>query len=172
MRHREDAEDILQDTLVDAFSHLAGFRAKSTFRAWIMTIATNNSLMLLRKRRNHSETEFGLITQDGTLLETIEVSDPMPSPEQVYASCQASRRLAQAVSKLPHGLRVIVQRCHQDEVRLADAAKALGITESAAKSRMLRARNVLRRRLTGVGSPRRRAPLTSFHYCKPHVSVT
>jgi RNA polymerase sigma-70 factor (ECF subfamily) len=153
VRHREDAEDILQDTLVDAFSHLARFRAKSTFRAWIMTIATNNSLMLLRRRRNHAETELGLIMEDGIALETLAVSDPAPNPEQMYESRQASRWVAQAVSELPVGLRVLIQRCQRDESTLADAAKALGITESAAKSRLYRARNVLRRRLSSKSDP-------------------
>lgn len=143
----EDTEDVLHDTMIKAFTHLQGFRFKSTFRTWITTIATNSSLMLLRKRKTHAETGFGFTTDDGKELETLELSDPMPNPEQAYTSLQISRRMARAVNELPLGLRAIVQHCHRDEVRLVDAAKALGITESAAKSRMLRARNAIRRRL-------------------------
>lgn len=147
VRNVEDAEDVLQDTMMCAYRHLAGFRAKSSFRTWITTIATNNSLMLLRKRKNHSETGFGFVTEEGKEIEILHLSDPMPNPEQVYAAWQASQRVYQAVRKLPPGLRQLVERYHQDEVRLVDAANAIGITESAAKSRLLRARNVLRRRL-------------------------
>jgi RNA polymerase sigma-70 factor, ECF subfamily len=148
VRSREDEEDVLQDTLIRAFSNLPGLRAQCSFQTWIMTIATNTSLMLLRKRRNHRETGLGLITADGNLLEALQLSDPMPNPEQMYAKRQASRRVSQAVKMLPPSSRILVESYYQDETKLVDTANAIGITESAAKSRMFRARNMLRRSLT------------------------
>ena len=147
VHHREDTEDVLQETLMSAFRHVAAFRAQCSFQTWLMTIATNTSLMLLRKRRNRLESGFGLITADGIAVETLDVSDPMPNPEQVYAKRQESHRLSQAVGKLPQGFRVIVERYHVDELKLVDAANGMGITAAAAKSRLLRARKVLRRHL-------------------------
>jgi RNA polymerase sigma-70 factor (ECF subfamily) len=147
VRNLEDTEDILQDTMMSALRHLAGFRGKCSFRTWIMTIATNTSLMLLRKRKSHAETGLTYVTRDGKEGEILEVLDPLPNPEQVYAKWQASQRVAQAVRMLPPGFRQVVERYHQDEVRLVDAANAIGITEGAAKSRLLRARNALRRHL-------------------------
>jgi RNA polymerase sigma-70 factor (ECF subfamily) len=147
VRNRADADDMLQDTLVRAFSHLAGFRGQCSFRTWIMTIATNNSLMLLRKRRNHGETGFGLVTAEGEEVEIFQISDPMPNPEQIYAKRQASQSLSQAVKMLPPGFRSLIERYHQDELTLVDAANAIGITVGAAKSRLFRARKVLRRHL-------------------------
>jgi RNA polymerase sigma-70 factor (ECF subfamily) len=148
VRNVEDAEDVLQETLMSAFRHLAGFRVTCTFGTWILTIATNTSLMLLRKRRNHRETGFGLVTAEGKEVEMFQISDPMPNPEQVYAKRQASHRVSQAVKMLPAGFRLLVERCHGDEVKLVDAANAMGITAAAAKSRLLRARKVLRRHLS------------------------
>lgn len=148
VRNREDAEDVLQDTLVRAFSNLVGFRAQCSFRTWVMTIATNNSLMLLRKRRTRPETGFGFITAEGRAVEILQVSDPNPNPEQHYAKKQASQRLCQAVNLLPQGFRVLVEFHHQDELTIVDAANAIGITVAAAKSRLLRARGKLRRSLT------------------------
>jgi RNA polymerase sigma-70 factor (ECF subfamily) len=148
VRNREDAEDILQETLLRAYKHLSGFRAECGFHTWIMTIATNNSLMLLRRRRSHHETGVGFATTEGDQVEILALADPSPNPEQLYAKRQASDRVAEAVRRLPLGFRQIVERYHQDEVRLADAANAIGITEGAAKSRLLRARKVLRRRLS------------------------
>ena len=152
VRNLEDAEDVLQDTMMSALRHLAGFRGKCSFRTWIITIATNNSLMLLRKRRNHPETGFGLVTAEGKEVEILQLSDPMPNPEQVYAKQQASHRVAQAVKSLPSGYRQVVERYHQDEIRLVDAANAIGITVAAAKSRLFRARNALRRHLNNNSS--------------------
>jgi RNA polymerase sigma factor (sigma-70 family) len=147
VRNCEDVEDVLQETLMSAFRHLAGFRAKCSFRTWILTIATNQSLMLLRKRRNHPETGFGIVTAEGKEIEILQISDPMPNPEQAYANRQVSQSLSQAVRMLPPGFRQLVERYHRDEVKLADAANAMGITAAAAKSRLLRARIALRRHL-------------------------
>jgi RNA polymerase sigma-70 factor (ECF subfamily) len=148
VRNREDAEDVLQDTLLRAYAHLSGFRGTCTFRTWLTTIAINSSLMLLRKRKSRRETGIGIVTAEGSEIEILELSDPSPNPEQVYAKRQASDRIAWAVTRLPQGSRDIVQRYyHQDGLTLVDAANAVGITQSTAKSRLLRARNALRRHL-------------------------
>lgn len=147
VRHPEDAEDVFQETLMSAFRHLAAFRAQCSFRTWMMRIATNTSLMLLRKRRNRPETGFGLVTADGKEIEIFQVSDPMPNPEQIYAKRQASHRVSQAIGMLPADSRVLVERYHGDEIKLADAASAAGISVAAAKSRLFRARLALRSHL-------------------------
>jgi RNA polymerase sigma-70 factor, ECF subfamily len=113
VRNRDDAEDVLQDTLIRAFSNLLRFRGQCSFRTWIMTIATNNCFMLLRKRRTHPETGFGLISAEGKEFEMLQVSDPMPDPEQVYARRQATHRLWQAVKLLPPGFRLILEPLSQ-----------------------------------------------------------
>jgi RNA polymerase sigma-70 factor, ECF subfamily len=148
VRNPEDAEDVLQDTLLRAYRGLAGFRAQCSFRTWIMTIATNNSLMLLRRQKSRPETGFGTVTSEGKEMEILQVSDPNPNPEQVCARRQASHRISQAISMLPQGVRLLVELYHRDEVTLVDAANAIGITVAAAKTRLLRARRKLRRRLT------------------------
>jgi RNA polymerase sigma-70 factor, ECF subfamily len=155
VRNREDAEDVLQDTLIRAFSKIAGFRAQCSFRTWIMMIATNSALMLLRKRRNHPETGFGLITADGKEFEILQVSDPLPNPEQTYAERQAIHRVSQAVKMLPIHFRILVEGYHRNDVKLVDVANAIGITEAAAKSRLMRARNMLRRSLNHSSDVRR-----------------
>jgi RNA polymerase sigma-70 factor (ECF subfamily) len=147
VRNREDAEDVLQDTMISAFRHLASFRAESSFRTWITSIATNNSLMLLRKRKGHPEIGLTHVTTDGNAFEIPEVADPLPNPEELYARWQRNHRVAHAVKKLPSSFRQVVDRFYQDELRIVDTANAMGITVSAAKSRLSRARNVLRREL-------------------------
>jgi RNA polymerase sigma-70 factor (ECF subfamily) len=112
-----------------------------------MTIATNQSLMLLRKRKTRSEIGMTHVNADGNEFEILEVCDPLPNPEEFFARRQANHSVAQAVRRLPPGFRQIVERFHQDEASLADAANAVGITVAAAKSRLLRARKVLRRHL-------------------------
>lgn len=147
VRNLEDAEDVFQETLMSAFQHLAGFRAQSSFRTWIMRIATNTSLMLLRKRRRRPETAFSIMAGEGKEIEILQISDPMPNPEQFYSKRQARHRLNRAVDKLPAGFRLILEHHYQNEFKLVDAANAMGITVSAAKTRLFRARKTLRRLL-------------------------
>src|SRR5215469_4045143 len=55
VRHREDAEDVVQDTLFKAYTHLKHFRGACRFSSWLTSIAINSALMLLRRRRSRSE---------------------------------------------------------------------------------------------------------------------
>src|SRR5215469_17146107 len=76
VRNAEDAEDVLQDTMMKAFTHLAEFRGTSAFRTWLTTIAINSSLMLLRKQKTRACTGLGLTGENGQEFETLLVSDP------------------------------------------------------------------------------------------------
>jgi len=147
VRNREDTEDVLQDTLLRAYKHVGKFRGSCSFQTWLSLIATNSALMLLRKRKSLSETSFMIADEETDLRGSWEVADVSPNPEQACFNRQTSQRLKQAVSRLPASFRSILEHYHLNEMRLTDAASALGISESAAKSRLLRARAALRRRL-------------------------
>jgi RNA polymerase sigma-70 factor (ECF subfamily) len=109
--------------------------------------------MLLRKRKNHPESGFGFVTAEGKEVEVLQLADPLPNPERVYSKRQTSQRVSQAVRMLPPGFRQIVERYHQDEFRLVDAPNLIGITEAAAKSRLMRARIAIRRQLNKRHNP-------------------
>jgi RNA polymerase sigma-70 factor (ECF subfamily) len=143
VRNHEDTSDILQETFLKAFQHLNGFQEHAQFRTWITRIAINTSLMLLRKQRTLSETDFAVRVETGDRSQSWDVPDRQPTPEHLYERIEMSRRLRQAVGKLPPGLRKIVELYHRDDGTLVDAANVLGITEAAAKSRLLRARQRL-----------------------------
>jgi RNA polymerase sigma-70 factor (ECF subfamily) len=149
VQNHHDAEDILQDSILRAFTNLAGFRESCTFQTWITRIAINRSLMHLRgKHRLHFYASLDLLTTNGERIGSWDVPDPSPDPEQNYVANQASIMLNHAVEKLSPVFRQLVKQYHQHENKLIDAAKALGITVPAAKARLLRARRLLRRRLT------------------------
>ena len=147
VRNQEDSEDVFQDTLMRAYKHVNGFRGGCSFQTWITRIAINTALMLLRRRRIHSERGFEIVGEGGEIIGSWEASDPSPNPEQLYLKRQTSQMLSRAVASLPPNYRPIVEQFHGNELKLTDAAQALGLKESAAKSRLLRARALLRRRL-------------------------
>jgi len=147
VRNQEDTEDVFQETLMRAYEHLNGFRGNCNFHTWITQIAINTALMLLRRRRTRSETGFEIVGEGGETIDFWEIPDPSPDPEQLYLRRQTSQMLRNAVTRLPSKFRQIVEHFHGSELKVSDAAQALGLKEGAAKSRLLRARALLRRRL-------------------------
>ncbi len=145
VQNHHDAEDILQDSILRAYTNLDGFRGCCSFQTWITTIAINSSLMHLRKRRRlHSHASMELPTTDGERGRSWDIPDPSPNPEHYYATYQTSAMLARAVERLPKKSRELLEHYHKDEGKMVDVANAIGITVAAAKSRLLRARRLLR----------------------------
>lgn len=155
LRNREDTEDIVQEALFKAYSHLGEFRGTCAFSTWLMRIAINSALMLLRKSRSHSEVSFDQTRGDDQRWAEWEFPDPSPNAEQAYASRQTAGLLACAVKRLPSGYRSLVEQYHGKERSLREAADTLGITVAAAKSRLQRARLTIRSILEESVSPRR-----------------
>lgn len=131
-----------------AYIHLDGFRGSCSFQTWITQIAINSALMLLRRRKRYSERYGEFVGKDGEILDFPEIPDPGPNPEQAYSKAQRDVIVSNEVGRLPAGFRTLVDLYYGDESSLADAAEALGITLAASKSRLTRARAMLRRRLS------------------------
>jgi RNA polymerase sigma-70 factor (ECF subfamily) len=147
VRNHHDAEDITQESLMKAYTHLAGFRRQCSFQTWLTRIAINSSLMHLRKRSLRSHASIDGLATEGQRFRSWDIPDPFPNPEQHYDAYQTRLRLTRAVEKLPRGFRQVLEHYQRDETNLTDVANALGITVAAAKARLLRGRKLLRRRL-------------------------
>ena len=144
LRHREDTEDVLQDTLLKAFNHLNQFQGSSRFSTWLTRIAINSALMLLRKRRIRVETSYDRVGNEDSEWEVWDFPDRAPDPEHFYAKQQEHELLRGAVRRLPETFRHVVNHYHGQEQSLQETAEALGISVPAAKSRLMRARITLR----------------------------
>ena len=161
VRSREDAEDVLQETLLSAYRHLDTFRGTCRVSTWMTRIGINASLMILRKRRSRPEVILEQVSGDGQKFESPEFRDPRLNPEQRYIADQTIDRLHSIMLRLPEHVRTVMDLYCVKELRLKDAAAILGITEATAKSRILRGRNRLRRslstrRIPGRATVRRR----------------
>jgi RNA polymerase sigma-70 factor (ECF subfamily) len=148
VRNREDAEDVLQETLLSAYRHLDTFRGTCRVSTWMMKIGINTSLMILRKRRSMAEVISEQVSEDGQRFESPEFQDPWLNPEQRYIADQTIDKLRSIMRRLPAPMRTVMDLYCVKELRLKDAAAILGITEATAKSRVLRGRNRLRRSLS------------------------
>ena len=143
LRNQEDVEDVLQDALFRAYTHLDGFGGRCKFSTWFTAIAVNSALMLLRRRRVRREV-LNVDANDGAGFESVEFVDPSPSPEQQVAKRQTCLLLKREVGRLRPSVRVLVDTYYGGGNTLEETARALGITVAAAKTRLLRARLKLR----------------------------
>lgn len=151
VRNHEDTEDIVQEALFKAYTHLSEFRGSCAFSTWLMTIAINSALMLLRKRKKHSEVSFDQSRSDDQAWGPWEFADPHLDAERTYARRQTMVVLSRAVRGLPVSYRSVLERIHVQEQSMQEAADMLGLTVPAVKSRLLRARINLRANLASKG---------------------
>jgi RNA polymerase sigma factor (sigma-70 family) len=143
-RNRQDAEDALQDALMNAFTHIKNFEGRSSFSTWLTRIAINSSLMILRKKRNCCE--IPIDGGDGRVenFATWEPQSPMDDPESHYVRGERHRLLRKAIHQLPPAYREVIQLRQANERSVREIALSLGITVPAVKSRLARAKNALR----------------------------
>jgi len=144
--NREDAEDAMQDAFLKAYSHLDEFQGDSRFYTWLVRIAANEALMRLRKRRPGQFSLDEPLESDSDLMPR-ELEDWRPSPEREYAHAEMQQILSEAVEKLEPEYRIVLALRDIEELSTQETAEALGISASAVKSRLLRARLKVREKL-------------------------
>jgi RNA polymerase sigma-70 factor, ECF subfamily len=137
--NESDREDILQQTLLKAFRQLAQFRFEAGFRTWLTRIAINEELQL-RRTRFCSRLVFNL---DSPAL-TLSLAD---AKESAYDQCRRSEQceyLQRSLRVLPEKYRKVLDLWANESLTLAEIAQTLGLGVPAAKSRLHRARIMLR----------------------------
>ena len=146
-QNREDAEDVVQDAFLKAFTNLGQFQGQSKFYTWLVRIAVNEALMRLRRRR--PERMVSLDEDINTGEDTIprEVADWSPNPEQLYNQSELREILQKTVQGLPPSFRTVFVLRDVEGLSTEETADALGLSIPAVKSRLLRARLQLRERL-------------------------
>jgi RNA polymerase sigma-70 factor (ECF subfamily) len=144
----EDAEDVLQETFLKAYSHLDGFQGNSKFYTWLVRIAVNEALMKLRKRKSDKMVSLdeGIETGEETMVREIAVWED--DPEQRYSQAEIRAILHEAISALRPAFRTVFILRDIEELSTEETANLLDLSIPAVKSRLLRARLQLRERLT------------------------
>jgi len=144
----EDAEDVLQESFLKAYSNLDTFQGQSKFYTWLVRIAVNEALMKLRKRKSDRTVSLDEPheTEEDTVTREIAVWDD--DPEKKYSREELREILNQAVDGLKPAFRTVFVLRDIEELSTEETAEALGISVPAVKSRLLRARLQLREKLT------------------------
>jgi RNA polymerase sigma-70 factor, ECF subfamily len=161
-KNREDAEDVVQEAIVLAYKHMARFEGRSRFGTWFTTIAVNQALMCLRKRKRHCA-YIPVSVGDDQEVSLPDIPDARPNAEVEVEKRELACLLGKATDRLPHRLRDVFYLRTLDEMTTQEVAQALGLSVAAVKSRMLRARRYLEQRVAEHGPKHRRIKTHSSH---------
>jgi len=143
--NRDDAEDVFEEAWMKAYVHLRTFDGRSKFSTWLIRITINSALMTLRRKRVHPESSVEVV--GGESWQRCEIADPTDNVEDFYARCESVESLRRAICRLQPTLRNVVEIHQSNDRSVKEVAELAGISLAAAKSRLLRARKVLRRAL-------------------------
>ena len=144
VKNREDAEDQVQTSFMNAWRRIGSFQMEAKFSTWMRTIVMNQSLMHLRSKRRAALQPLDDGREDGFVLEPVDVS---PSHEAILGQEELTRHLREEVRRLPPIFREILDLRDLQQLSTEEVATRLGISEPAAKSRLSRARQMLAQRM-------------------------
>ncbi len=145
LRNKSDAEEVAQEAILKALAHLKGFRRESKFSTWLIQITLNEARMRIRKDKNHlydslDEPQTG---EEGDYIPR-DFADWRNIPSEELEHKQVRDALERAIESLAPKYREVFVLRDVQNMSIVETAAALGITEGATKSRLLRARLQLR----------------------------
>lgn len=171
LAQQQDAEDILQETFIKAYRGLKTFDGRSKISTWLFRIATNEALMVLRRKHPKLlSLDEPLDSEEGE-NEPIQIIDWCCLPEIEFLSVESRERLDAAVQKLPESLRVVFLLRDINDLSTHETADVLGLSETAVKTRLSRARLRLREELSTYYGKRVTALKESQHNLATETSI-
>jgi RNA polymerase sigma-70 factor (ECF subfamily) len=135
-----EAEDALQEAYLRAFAGIAGFRSESSLQTWLSTIVLNEARGRLRRRR--PQVALALIDEQPNVV-ALPLAPP-PNPEVEAARAETRRLLERALDRLPSDFRVVFLLRDVEGCSVEETAEQLGILAATVKTRLFRARRMLR----------------------------
>jgi RNA polymerase sigma-70 factor (ECF subfamily) len=155
LRDRADAEEVVQEAFLAALEHLRGFRGDAGFGTWLHRVTANAALMRLRKRRTAPVVPLDEARLEGELprydaaghLDAGPQHDWSKRADEQLHDGEIRRAVEEAVANLPEDYRITFLLRDVEGMSIEDMAEVLGVSVPAVKSRLHRARLVLRERL-------------------------
>jgi len=147
--NEHDARDVVQDAYLRAFKGLRKFRGEASFQTWLHRITVNCAASHLERRARSAHDLLDELTDPGRLVDATRERDP----EAVASNADDRDRLVEALAELPDQLRLVVVLRDVYDLPHKEIARQLGISQTAAKVRLHRARRKLQERLFAERSP-------------------
>lgn len=155
------AEDVTQQTFISALDHLSTFREEASFKTWLLRIASNGALKVLRKRNGLPTVSLESQTEPQEGYDTVPhpemIAEWQHSPAELVAQKETMQTVETALMELDEKYRMVFILRDLEGLSVEETATALGISPGNVKVRLLRARLQLREKLTtAFGDPQRR----------------
>ena len=138
------AQDILQQVWLQLYLSLGTLRPDVHIRPWIITVARNRSLDVLRRKRLPSFSEVEAGNQDGDVVSFDEIPDMSPTPEELAERHELQQAIQHAIQTLPHAYRSIVLLRYGEQLTFSEIGRILHMPKSTVKTRYNRAKPLLR----------------------------
>ena len=150
MGNREDASDVLQETFLQVFKKLAGFKGKAKFSTWLYRITVNMCLMRKRKRKKREivSLDVPILTKKENEIKRELRDDWSENPLATLENKEVKKTLSEAIDSLPEEYRTVFLLRGLNGLSNEEVAEVLKISLPAVKSRLHRARLFLRDRLS------------------------
>jgi RNA polymerase sigma-70 factor, ECF subfamily len=146
LRDDAEAEDVVQEAYVRAFRGLAGFRGDASLSTWLTRIALNEALGRLRRRRATVDLEAIEVAQagGGARILMFPTAQAGGDPEGAAARREIRRLLEEAIDELPEAFRLVLVARDVDGMSVEETAQILGVRPETVRTRLHRARRLLR----------------------------
>jgi RNA polymerase sigma-70 factor (ECF subfamily) len=151
VRDEQEAEDVMQQAYVNAFTHLRQFNGSAQFSTWLTKIAINEALARVRRRGRYEPFD-----DDLSNVEPFMSSNPAQSPERQAFAAELRGLLEWAIDTMPDGMREVFVLREVEGLSTSEVAECLGVSDDVVKTRLSRGRAILRRLLmerTGATAP-------------------
>lgn len=139
----EEAEDVVQETLISLWEHAGRWKPEARIGTWLHTVCTNRCIDKLRRRRPSVD--------QGALAE---IADETELPDAALVQGEVARSVREALEHLPERQRLAVLLFHFQDLSQGQAAEVMGVSEAAFESLLARARRQLRAALSHGGGER------------------
>ena len=139
-----DAEDVAQEAVLKAFKHIRQFRGEARFSTWLIQITVNEARM--RRRKEHAEIMQPMVDhqdEDGSFTPR-DFADWREIPSETLERSEVRQRLVEALASLGDKYREVFVLRDVQHLSIEETAKALGVSTASVKTRLLRARLMLR----------------------------
>jgi RNA polymerase sigma-70 factor (ECF subfamily) len=151
VRDENEAEDVMQQAYVNAFTHLGQFNGAARFSTWLTRIAINEALARVRRQGRYE-----VFDEELSNAEPFMSHSPSENPERQAFTHELRGLLEWAIDSLPDGMREVFVLREVEGLSTAEAAECLAVSDDVVKTRLSRARATLRRLLmerTGAAAP-------------------
>lgn len=140
----DEAEDVMQQTYLNAYSHLSSFAGNSRFSTWLTSIAVNEAL---GRRRKSGVAAMRIVQSADNDDPILHIQSCAPDPEQQVMSNELQQLLEEGITALPENYRVVMMLRQVEGLSTEETAQSLAVSTDVVKTRLRRARMMLREAL-------------------------